>query len=125
MSNMSSIKSEKGTDTNPSGEMAWKSKLANRIKFSTALKNLFCLKMKHSRAYFAAGLGAAFSLFSNLSLADEDPSLKITVGQEMATVNRIYKQLVDATKEKTESEMNLYTNTIPGTKVTYAMVPIK
>jgi len=81
--------------------------------------------MKHSRAYFAAGLAAAFSLFSNLSVADDDPSLKVTVGQEMATVNRIYKQLVDATKEKSESEMNLYTNAIPGTKVTYVMVPIK
>src|SRR5690349_18275027 len=68
----------------------------------------------------AAGLLLGFNV-----LADEDPSLKVTTEQEMRNVNAIYKKIIATSKEKSEGEMQLYTNAIPGTKVMYAMVPIK
>jgi formylglycine-generating enzyme required for sulfatase activity len=40
------------------------------------------------------------------------------------TIPDIYAQIVANQKETSESEMKLYTNTIPDTRVTYAMVPI-
>ncbi len=52
----------------------------------------------------------------------------ITVGggisKKMQLVNDIYKIIVTNSPEKTEADMKAYTNTIPGTKVAYAMVPI-
>src|SRR6266478_6525765 len=78
--------------------------------------------MRRFAACFAAG--AAWVVLCHDSRAD-DPSLKVTKEQEMATVNGIYKQVVAAANEKSEGEMKFYTNTIPGTAGKYAMVPIK
>ncbi len=63
-------------------------------------------------------------VFSPEAEAD-DPSLKVTKEQEIAVVNAIYKRIAAASKETTEAEMRLYTNTIPGTSAKYAMVAIK
>jgi formylglycine-generating enzyme required for sulfatase activity len=41
-----------------------------------------------------------------------------------ATVPEIHKIATGKQQEKTAADMKLYTNTIPGTKVTYVMVPI-
>jgi len=46
------------------------------------------------------------------------------VSKKMALVNEIYASILTHSLEKTEADMKPYTNTIPGTKVTYAMVPI-
>jgi len=40
------------------------------------------------------------------------------------TVPEIYQSIVANQTEKTEADMNAYTNTIPGSQVTYAMTPI-
>ncbi len=48
------------------------------------------------------------------SLADRDDS----------TVPEIYKQIVAAQTVKSPADMKAYTNTLPGTEVTYEMVPI-
>jgi formylglycine-generating enzyme required for sulfatase activity len=48
------------------------------------------------------------------SLADRDDS----------TVPEIYKHIVANQSEKTQADMKAYTNTLPGTEVTYEMVPI-
>src|SRR2546430_1661896 len=81
--------------------------------------------MKNFRFYLCVAMCVAFSLISRRALADEDASLKITKGQETATVDGIYKKILAVPTEKSEGEMKLYTNTIPGTKINYAMVPIK
>ncbi len=44
--------------------------------------------------------------------------------REMEVVEQIHETILDTSKEKAEAEMKPYTNTIPGTRVTYAMVPI-
>jgi formylglycine-generating enzyme required for sulfatase activity len=44
--------------------------------------------------------------------------------REMQIVEQIHETILDISKEKTEPEMKGYTNTIPGTPVSYAMVPI-
>ena len=81
--------------------------------------------MRLMRRFTAYGVAAgAVCVFSNVSRAD-DPSLKVTKEQEVTTVNGIYKQLVAAIQEKSEAEMKLYTNTIPGATAKYVMVPIK
>src|SRR5580765_7020829 len=54
----------------------------------------------------------------------DDPGYLITKEQEMAIVNTIYQQILAGRTEQTEVEMRLYTNTIPGTTVRYAMAPI-
>ncbi len=46
-------------------------------------------------------------------------------GDEVATVSNIYTQVLAKLNVKAESEMKLYSNTIPGTEVTFTMVPIK
>jgi formylglycine-generating enzyme required for sulfatase activity/mono/diheme cytochrome c family protein len=43
---------------------------------------------------------------------------------ENETVASIHKIITDTHKEKSASDMRAYTNTIPGTEVTYAVVPI-
>src|SRR6266404_1705089 len=80
------------------------------------------LSMKKYVFCVAAGTWAV-CLINNS--AAEDLSLKVTKAQEIATVDLIYKQIGETTKEKTEAEMGLYTNFIPGTTIKYAMVPIK
>lgn len=45
-------------------------------------------------------------------------------GKKFAVFDDIHKLIVDTSKEQTEAEMKPYTNTIPGSKVDYAMVPI-
>lgn len=44
--------------------------------------------------------------------------------KEMDVVEQIHEKILDASRVKTEADMTAYTNTIPETKVTYAMVPI-
>jgi formylglycine-generating enzyme required for sulfatase activity len=44
--------------------------------------------------------------------------------REMSLVEQIHETILDTTKEKTEADMKAYTNTIPGTHVDYAMIPI-
>ena len=52
-------------------------------------------------------------------------ALKVAlVDKELELIKKIHKKIVADTKEKTVAEMKSYTNTIPGTTVTYAMVPI-
>ena len=46
------------------------------------------------------------------------------VSKKMKLINDIYKTIVDNSPEKSEADMKAYSNTIPGTKVSYAMVPI-
>ena len=46
-------------------------------------------------------------------------------GDEIAIVSNIYTQLLAKLDVKSESEMKPYTNTIPGTQVSFAMVPVK
>lgn len=41
------------------------------------------------------------------------------------TIPEIHGRIVSALQEKSEGDMKLYTNTIPGTRVTYSMVPIR
>jgi formylglycine-generating enzyme required for sulfatase activity len=45
--------------------------------------------------------------------------------KEVALVNDIYRKIVANSKESAEAEMKLYTDTIPGTNVSFVMVPIK
>ena len=51
--------------------------------------------------------------------ADEVPG-----GDELATVTGIYNKIMANLKEKTPADMKAYTNSIPGTVVTYSLVPI-
>jgi formylglycine-generating enzyme required for sulfatase activity len=44
--------------------------------------------------------------------------------QGMELVERIHGYILAVSKEQVEADMKAYTNTIPGTSVTYAMVPI-
>ena len=44
--------------------------------------------------------------------------------REMDLVEQIHRDIVAASKERAEADMKPYTNTIPGTEVTYAMLPI-
>jgi formylglycine-generating enzyme required for sulfatase activity len=44
--------------------------------------------------------------------------------REMEVVEQIHEKIIDISKEKAEADMKAYTNTIPGTRVAYAMVPI-
>jgi formylglycine-generating enzyme required for sulfatase activity len=44
--------------------------------------------------------------------------------REMQLVEEIHERILDTSKEKAEADMKAYTNAIPGSKVTYAMVPI-
>jgi len=46
-------------------------------------------------------------------------------GDEVAITSNIYTQLLAKLDVKAESEMKLYTNTIPGSLVSFVMVPIK
>lgn len=51
--------------------------------------------------------------------ADEVPG-----GDELATVTAIHKKILANLKEKSAGDMKAYTNSIPGTTVTYSAVPI-
>ncbi len=66
-------------------------------------------------AYRETGGAYAFNVFGSLpSLADNDN----------ITIPDIYDRISSHQKTKSEGEMKPYTNNIPGTQVTYAMVPI-
>ncbi|HSU55181.1 MAG TPA: formylglycine-generating enzyme family protein [Candidatus Dormibacteraeota bacterium] len=66
--------------------------------------------------YKASGGSYAFAAFGSLSsLADNDN----------VTIPEIHERIVSDNKVKSEGEMTRYTNTIPGTAVTFSMVPIK
>jgi formylglycine-generating enzyme required for sulfatase activity len=45
-------------------------------------------------------------------------------GDELATVTGIYQKIMANLKEKTQADMKAYTNSIPGTTVTFSLVPI-
>jgi len=65
--------------------------------------------------YKPSGSGYVAGVFGSLpSLADNDN----------ITIPDIHDRIAAQTKPVQESEMKLYTNTIPGTRVTYVMVPI-
>jgi formylglycine-generating enzyme required for sulfatase activity len=67
------------------------------------------------QVYNASGKTYVPGAFGSLaSLADNDN----------ITIPDIYRRIADKDTIKTESEMKAYTNTIPGTKVSYAMMPI-
>lgn len=67
------------------------------------------------QVYKAAGNGYAFSAFGSLpSLADNDN----------ITIPDIYSRISSAAASLQESDMKAYTNTIPGTRVSFGMVPI-
>jgi formylglycine-generating enzyme required for sulfatase activity len=44
--------------------------------------------------------------------------------KDKALVEQIHRLILGTCKEQTQADMKVYTNTIPGTTVTYAMVPI-
>jgi formylglycine-generating enzyme required for sulfatase activity len=44
--------------------------------------------------------------------------------KKIALVNEIYQKIIANSKESVEADMKAYTNTIPHSKVTYAMIPI-
>ena len=44
--------------------------------------------------------------------------------REMELAEQIHEKILDTSKEKMEADMKAYTNTIPGSTVAYAMVPI-
>jgi formylglycine-generating enzyme required for sulfatase activity len=71
---------------------------------------------KFSTRYYIYKAGqSAFASFGGLaSLADNDN----------IAIPDIYSRIVADSTAKDESDMKPYTNTIPGTRVTYAMVPI-
>ncbi len=46
-------------------------------------------------------------------------------GDEAATVAEIHKRIMAGLKVTAETDMQAYTNTIPGSRVTYGMVPIR
>ena len=52
----------------------------------------------------------------------------VTIGggpnKKMAFINEIHEKILADSKEQSEAEMKPYTNTIPGCKVDYAMLPI-
>jgi len=65
--------------------------------------------------YKTSGSEYAFSAFGTLpTLADNDN----------ITIPEIHKRIAANSTVKTEAEMKAYTNTIPGTEVKYALVPI-
>ena len=65
--------------------------------------------------YTWAGEGCAPGIYGGLSsLADNDN----------ITIPDIHQRIVSKIVEKTEPEMHPYTNTIPGTRAEYAMIPI-
>ena len=68
---------------------------------------------------FAACFTLAFTTLAN------EPVATITKEQEQAITKKIHEKIVAESKEKAEADMKSYTNTIPGTTATYAMVPIK
>ncbi len=69
----------------------------------------------HYQWYKLSGPAYAFSAFGGLaSLADNDN----------ITIPDIQARIVANSTVKTEGEMRAYTNSIPGTRVTYALVPI-
>jgi len=66
-------------------------------------------------AYKSSSDGYAFSVFGGLpSLADNDN----------VTIPDIHQQITTTTTLTNESQMRPYTNTIPGTQIIFAMVPI-
>lgn len=83
------------------------------IAFSQPAGGKFSTKYQMFRA---AGSSFAADAYGSLaSLADNDN----------VTIPDIYKRIAANQTAKTEADMKAYTNTIPGTAVTYAMVPIR
>ena len=74
---------------------------------------------KFSNRYFAYNLSGdtyKFSVFGGLpTLADNDN----------ITIPDIHDRIIASLNVKAESDMKLYTNSIPGTRVKYVMVPIQ
>ena len=82
------------------------------ILFSQPATGKFSTKYQ---IFNAAGAGYAPAAFGSLaSLADNDN----------ITIPDIYARIVGNAPPADESQMKPYTNTIPGTRVAYAMVPI-
>src|SRR5262249_23666836 len=82
------------------------------VMFSQPTSSKFSTKYQ---VYKPGGTGYVVGVFGTLpTLADNDN----------ITIPDIYSRIAKKQKETSESEMKLYTNTIPGTRVTYVMVPI-
>src|SRR5258708_1292254 len=79
-----------------------------------------------NRAFCLLGVfgGWVFSI-NSFSAANDISSLRVTKEEETRIVNRIYEQIVASANPQTQGEMKLYPNTIPGSEVSYVMVPIK
>src|ERR1051326_7828644 len=95
------------------------------LSFPASISNWIKFTNMRRLPFFLFTLSWAACVLPGPKAMAEDPSLKVTKEQEVATVNAIYKQIVAASKEKSQDEMKLYTNTIPGSPAKYAMVPIK
>ncbi len=85
---------------------------------------------KSGMVVFSQSLGAKFSsryeTYTGDSLAAGPyGSLPSLADNDNVTIPEIHKRIVSNTKETEESAMAGYTNTIPGTRAVYSMVPIK
>ncbi|HYV30077.1 MAG TPA: SUMF1/EgtB/PvdO family nonheme iron enzyme, partial [Candidatus Binatia bacterium] len=65
--------------------------------------------------------GAAWP--DGLKLVPKKPE-EVQGGDELATVTGIYQKIMANLRVRSRAEMRAYTNTIPGTSVAYAMMPI-
>jgi len=65
-----------------------------------------------------------YSLLDGTYVAGSYGGLASLADRDDSTVPEIHKRIVAAQVEKTEADMQPYTNTIPGTDVNYEMVPI-
>ena len=66
------------------------------------------------------GLVVAAALSPGFAAAQTDA----TTANDLDAVKEIHKSILSKLEAKTEAEMKIYTNTIPGAPVKYAMVPI-
>src|SRR6266498_4659435 len=66
------------------------------------------------------GLAAATTTTAGLAADSADSSGP----NELEVVKKIHQVILSKQEAKTEAEMKVYTNTIPGTTVTFALVPI-
>jgi formylglycine-generating enzyme required for sulfatase activity len=85
---------------------------------------------KSGMVAFSQSLGAKFSsryeTYTGDSLvAGPYGSLPSLADNDNVTIPEIHRRIVSNTKETEESAMTGYTNTIPGTRAVYSMVPIK
>src|SRR5689334_2002605 len=103
--------------------MSMSGKLAHNTKpFSTLIAAIGICYFTLTADSFAAGA----ALYPNKeAVAARQETQRARRAKEVALVNDIYKATVAISKESTEAEMKLYADTIPGTNVSFVMVPIE